>query len=66
MALTAEQKRAIADTLRAAYKTVGKTGYDMKKCWGRDTAGRITGTVDLDCLRGGGKAIGAKIRELWK
>ena len=65
MVLTEEEKARIREVLRRAYSKVGKTGYDMKKCWKRDERGNITGEVDVACLREGGKAIGAKIRALW-
>jgi len=65
MALTEEQKRSIKSLLSRLYGTVGRTGYDMSKCWERDEYGNITGTVDVACLREGGRAIGAKIKALW-
>ena len=65
MVLTEEEKMRIREVLRRAYSKVGKTGYDMKKCWKRDERGNITGEVDVECLREGGRAIGAKIRALW-
>jgi len=65
MVLTEEERKRIKEVLKKAYEKVGKTGYDMKKCWKRDERGNITGEVDVACLREGGKAIGAKIRALW-
>lgn len=65
MVLTDEEKKRIKEVLKKAYEKVGKTGYDMKKCWKRDERGNITGEVDVECLREGGRAIGAKIRALW-
>jgi len=65
MPLTEEQKERIKKVLHEAYKQVGPTGYNMRDCWKRDELGRITGEVDVNCLVNGGKAIGAKIRQLW-
>ena len=65
MALTEEQKKAIKRLLSRLYGTVGRTGYNMAACWERDEYGNITGTVDVACLRAGGKAIGQKIKALW-
>ena len=65
MPLTEDEKARIREVLRRAYAKVGATGYDMSKCWKRDERGNITGEVDVECLREGGRAIGAKIRALW-
>lgn len=65
LTLTEDEKNRVKDTLSELYRQVPDTGYNMGACWKKDGKGNITGTVDLDCLRNGGKAIGQEIKNLW-
>lgn len=57
--------KAAFDAMRTAYKAVGPTGYDMRKCFqGQRHGGNIT--INYQCAKKGGELIGQKIRALVK
>lgn len=54
----------VRQALHDAYSQVGRTGYDMKKCFtGQRHGGNIT--INYQCAKQGGEAIGRKIASLW-
>jgi hypothetical protein len=62
--MASEDLEAVREALRTAYSKAGKTGYDMKKCFsGQRHGGNIT--INYQCAKAGGQAIGAKIKALW-
>ncbi|MEM0121222.1 MAG: hypothetical protein QW688_07295 [Thermoprotei archaeon] len=62
--MASEDLEAIRTALSQAYRQVGRTGYDMKKCFvGQRKGGNIT--IQYRCAAEGGRAIGSKIKALW-
>jgi len=65
MALSEEQKNRVKRTMSELYSQVNDTGYDMGACWSKDEEGNISGSVDISCMKKGGKAIGQEVKNLW-
>lgn len=58
------QLQEVRQILHDVYSTVGRTGYNMRKCFvGQRHGGNIT--INYQCAKAGGEAIGQKIKSLW-